>query len=203
MKKIETIWHHLLYSALTEANFKFTQQDLAKSFGYSLSTIHHALIIPSQIGAIRKESKYFVLQDFQKLLYYWASVRNLAKDILYSTYYDGSVAQLETLMPPFAIYAAYSSAKKLLGEAPADYSKVYVYVNPQDLEQFKTRFNPVDKKAKTKPNTIFALSAPKTLSKYGQITSLPQTFVDIWNLKDWYGKDFTHALEDKMYGILS
>ena len=74
--------------ALEEKQFKHTQQSLAKLFGYSLSTINHALASPSQLGAIRKESKFFVLEDFQKFLYYWASVRNLEME-----YYHNLITQ--------------------------------------------------------------------------------------------------------------
>ena len=95
MKKIETIWHHLLYSALKENNFKHTQKQLAGKFGYSLSTINYALTVPEKIGAIRKESKFFVLADFKKLLYYFASFRNFNKDIIYQTYVDEPVGEIE------------------------------------------------------------------------------------------------------------
>jgi len=199
MKKIETIWHELLYSALQDRRYKHTQQELANKFNYSLSTVHHALKVPSQIGALRKESKFFVLQDFNKLLYYWASFRNLKKDILYETYYDETVTQIEGLAPSKATYACYSAARKQLGEPPADYDKVYFYIDSKELDEFKQRFPPTDK---VSPN-VFALKMLPQMESYGSVTSLPQAFVDIWNLQDWYGKDFTQALEEKINGLLS
>lgn len=198
MKKIETIWHCLLWSALEKKQFKHTQQELAKYFDYSLSTVHHAIEVPSQIGAIRKESKFFVLEDFKKLLYYWASVRRLNSNIIYQTKSDLSVFDREGLVPPEAIYAGYSAAKKLLREPPADYDKVYFYLTEKDLEETKRRFPP----EKGTPN-LFVLKMPAMMPKYGKITTLPQTFVDIWNLKDWYSHDFTKTLEEKMYELLS
>lgn len=198
MKKIETIWHHLLYVALMDKQFKHTQSELALNFGYSLSTVNHALAVPSQIGAIRKESKFFVLEDFRKLLYYWASVRGLEKQILYRTQNDLTVFQREGLVPAKAIYAGYSAAGKLLKEPAADYDKVYFYLVQKDLEEAQRRFPP----QKGMPN-LFVLKMPETMAQYGKITTLPQTFVDIWNLKDWYGHDFTKALEEKMYELLS
>lgn len=198
MKKIETIWHHLLYVALVKKQFKHTQQELAKSFDYSLSTVNHALNAPSQIGAIRKETKFFVLEDFKKLLYYWASVRGLEKEILYRTQNDLTVFQREGLVPAEAIYAGYGAAGKLLGEPPADYEKVYFYLGQKDLEEAKRRFPPEKGTA-----NLFVLKMPETMPQYGKITTMPQTFVDIWNLKDWYGHDFTKVLEEKMYELLS
>jgi hypothetical protein len=41
------------------------------------------------------------------------------------------------------------------------------------------------------------------MAKYGPVTTLPQTFVDIWNLKDWYGQEFIKRLEEKINAILS
>ena len=68
----------------------------------------------------------------------------------------------------------------------------------QEIEKAKQRFP----QTKGQEN-VFVLKAPKNLKSYGQITTLPQTFVDIWNLKDWYGQDFTRAIENKINGILS
>jgi len=199
MKKIETIWHFLLYIALAQKVFKHTQEEIACSFGFSLSTVYHALKIPSQIGAIRKESKFFVLADVFKLLYYWASVRNLERNIIYKTYYEAPINQLEGLIPAQSIYAGYTAAKKLLGEPPADYDKVYFYFKESDMDQVKLRFPPQNQ---TLPN-IFVLELNESMRKFGPITTLPHTFVDIWNLKDWYGRDFTQKLEEKIHELLS
>ncbi len=198
MKKIETIWHHLLTEAITRKQFQWTQQELAKQFGYSLSTIHHALRVPTEMGAIRKTGKAFVLRDFKKLLYYWASVRTLARDVLYSTTVDLPVQEIEGLAIPESLYAAYSAARRLLTEPPADYSKVYFYLPPDALAAFQRRFPPLRRPA---PNT-FALKISPVMPPYGPTTTLTQTFVDLWNLSDWYARDFTQALEAKIDALL-
>ena len=198
MRKIETIWHFLLDCALTEKKFKHTQKGLADFFGYSVSTINHALIVPTQIGAIRKESKFFILENFQKLLYYWASTRNLEKDVIYKTHCPVIIKEIEGLIPAEGIFACYSAASRIFDEPPADYSKVYFYLDEQSIEKAKQRFP----RMKGQEN-VFVLKASSALKGYGQITTLPQTFVDIWNLKDWYGQDFTKAIENKINGILS
>lgn len=199
MRKIETIWHYLLNTALEKKQYKHTQKDLAQLFKYSISTVNHALTAPASIGAVRKESKFFVLENFQKLLYYWASVRNLQKDIIYQTYYQGNVLSIEGLLPPESIYACYSAAKKILKEPPADYSKVYFYLAEKRINSLVKRFP----KIQAGEANIFVLKEPPTMKNYGQITTLPQTFVDIWNLKDWYAQDFFQALEKKIYALLS
>lgn len=202
MKKIETIWHYLLFEALEKGQFQHTQQEIAKRFGYSLSTINYALAEPSAIGAIRKESKFFVLENCNKLLYFWASQRSLQKEIIYETYYPATALEIEGLLPPASIYACYSSAKKILKEVPADYEKVYLYIANKELNEIKRRFP----KNKEKEPNVFVFKLHPSMAAYGQITTLPQTFVDIWNLKDWYGQDFIKALEQKInekLGILS
>lgn len=199
MKKIETIWHHLLFEALDTKRFKHTQQELANSFGYSLSTVNHALRIPTEMGAIRKTSKFFILEDYRKLLYYWASVRSLEKDVIYKTYVDEPVREIESLVLPEAVFAGYTAATFILEEAPADYTKVYFYFNPHQLEKVTQRFKYEEGNAAN----LFVLKMPDVMRQYGNITTIPQTFVDIWNLKDWYAKDFVASLEVKINAILS
>lgn len=199
MKKIETVWHYLLLCALTDGVFRHTQQDLAKRFGFSLSTVNHALANPTAIGAIRKESKFFVLADLFKLLYYWASVRNLKRKIIYQTCVNGNMQQIEGLTLPTSIFACYSAGKMILGEAPADYATVYVYDETKNLTRIQERFPPNGKK----PANVYVLEKTKPMDTYGQVTTLPLTFVDIWNLSDWYAKDFTNALEENIHAVLS
>lgn len=201
MKKIETLWHHILYEALMHKQFKFTQQELAAQFSYSLSTVHHALAVPTRIGAIRKESKFFVLAHYMKLLLYWASVRNLSNNIRYSTYYEGPILTAESELPGGGIYGGYKAAKHMLGTAPADYDKIYYYYD--DPEDFKRRFPPNHRR----PDNIFVLSLPNGddyIDRYPVgSTSLPHTFVDIWNMSDWFAADYIRALEEKIHGLLS
>ena len=199
MKKIETIWHYLLFSALEKKKFRYTQQEIARELGYSLSTVNYALNVPSKIGAIRKESKFFVVDNFQKLLYFWASQRNLFRDIVYQTYFQARVVEIEGLAPAESVYACYGAARKILGEPPADYSVAYFYASEAVLRQFQARF-PANH---SQPPNIFILKANHNLQEYGSVTTLPQTFVDIWNLKDWYSRDFTERLEQKINAILS
>lgn len=200
MKKIETIWHHILTEAVTKGRFQHTQQELAHQFQYSLSTIYHALQVPSAMGAIRKTGKSFVLQDFKKLLYYWASVRALARDVLYAASVELPLREIEGRALPESIYGAYTAAKKIMGEPPADYSKVYFYLPSTSLPAFERRFPPSSKK---RPANTFVLKMIPAMARYGPFTTLIQTFVDIWNLTDWYAHDFTQALEARIDALLS
>jgi hypothetical protein len=203
VKKIETIWHHLLYDAIEQKQFQHTQAGLAQTYRMSTSTVNLALIKPTAIGAIRKSGKFFVVADVLKLLYLWATVRNLPHDVLYQTYSDLSINQLVGIAPPNALFGGYYAASQILGEPPADYTTLHLYLPKGDLELVKTRY-PF---SKTGLNQVIVYHNP--LDLYSQIktptatTSLPNTFVDIWNLSDWYARDFTQGLEDKIHGLLS
>jgi len=198
MKKIETIWHYLLYQAIEQKEFRHTQAGLAQLFHFSTSTVNLALVKPTAIGAVRKSGKFFVVSDVLKLLYLSATIRNLDKDVLYRTHSTLSLPELEGLAPPNTIYGGYSAAKLILGEPPSDYSTLYLYTNPPDLPTIKSRY-PTSKLGSSQ---IVILKKPLYLPTLNR-TSLPHTFVDIWNLRDWYARDFTSSLEVKIHGLLS
>lgn len=208
MKKIEIIWRELLYQALERKNRRFTQKELAAKFGFSTSTIFQALKVPRKMGAVRVTGRYFVLEDPEKLLYHWASFRNFEKDIILRLKTNLSVFEIEGRMPPEVIFGAFSAARRIIKDVPADYDKVYVYVKnlktqisnlktksekTEVLKRFQERFD----LTKGTPN-LFVLEADPFLGNYGQITSLAQTFVDLWNMPEWYAKEYINALRKKI-----
>jgi hypothetical protein len=200
MKKIEIIWREMLFQILEKGNNHFVQKDLAAKFSFSTSTIFQALKSLRQMGAVRVSGRDFILRDPDKLLYHWASIRNLSKDIIYQTKVNLPILELESQMPPEIIYGAFSAYRITFKDAPADYSQVWVYTKPESetLEEIKKRFTG----QKGEPN-LFVLQADPFLKDYGQITSMAQTFVDLWNLDLWYAKEFTNSLKEKIDGLLS
>lgn len=199
MKKIEIIWREILYQTIEKKIFQFTQKDLAGKLDVSTSTIFQALKTPRKMGAVRVTGRFFVIEDAEKLLYHWASVRNLQKDIIFKTRVNLPVLQIEGLMPPDVIFGFYSGARQILAMPPADYGTVYVYIkNLKIIEKLKERFV----FTKGYPN-LFVLKGDKLLDFYGSKTTIAQTFVDLWNLADWQAKDFTKDLKEKIDGLLS
>jgi len=198
MKKIETIWHHLLWLALEKREFKHTQKRIAEYFGYSLSTVHLAVKQLALVGAIDIRGKFFVINDAKKILLYWATHRNIQKSVLYETHVDQPIQEIEGLIPFDAIIGGYSAVKYILKELPSDYSKVYFYMDEERIEEVKKRFPKV-----AGISNVFVLKAYSKQDLYGKSTSLPQTFVDLWNMHDWYAKDFLQELERKIDGLLS
>lgn len=200
MFKKEIIWRELLHQTLAKKKNKFQQKELAKKFGFSLSTINNALKIPRRLGAVKVSGRFFVLESPEKMLYLWGTFRNLEKDIVYKTYIEKSPKEIENLMPPGVIYGAYSAFIKRFNRAPADYDKVYIYAADSILPELKKRFPVKTKKAL--PNLI-VLRADKFLKQYGKITTIGQTFVDIWNLTDWYAQDFYKNFKEELNAILA
>jgi len=192
MKKIELIWREILTSALEDKQNFFSQKELAAKFGLSTSLVFHALKKPRSLGAVKVGGRGFELVDFEKLLFLWATERNLGAEIIYKTYADFPIMEIEGLLPAEVIPTAYTAYRFLFKETPSDYDKVYLY--SQDLTIVKGRF-PENKKREA---NIFLLRADCYLSKYKPAPPLAQIFVDLWNLSDWYAKEYQQALLEKI-----
>lgn len=197
MKKIEIIWRELLFQALERGERRFTQQGIAEEFGVSTSTVFQALKVPRKMGAVRVTGRWFNLEDSEKLLYYWASERDSRGDVVWQGRTELPVETIEGLMPGEVVMGGFRAARHWLDEAvPADYDKVYVYSH--DVEAVKQRFEWVKGEA-----NVIVLQADPWLTRYGEVTTLAQTFVDIWNMAEWYAKEFIRALRRKWDEVLS
>ena len=188
MKKIELVYRKILDKAMKK-QFKLTQAELAAALKISLSTVNHALKPLVKMGAIAVARRGFEVIDTKKILYYWCSVRNLEKDILYKTRVDKSVRQIEAEMPQVE-FTAYSAYKFKFKDVPADYSEVYVYADEKGFEEIKKRF-PASPASKKTPNLF-------VLKKDFEGLTVAQLFVDLWQLREWYAKDFLEALGKKI-----
>ena len=187
MKKTERVYNYILEQALEKKRRALTQAEIAKALGVSLSIVNAAIGHLRKMGAVRVKPRGFDVVDARKILYFWASVRNLHKDIVYSTRADRPVGEIEKAMPPGIVYAAYSAYKIKFKDVPADYSEVYVYAG-KEIEQIKKRFPA----SKNRPN-LFVLKGELDRMTVATI------FVDLWNMTEWYAKDFLTALEAKIH----
>ncbi len=193
MKKIEQIYREILYQALEQKKYILTQLALAQQLQISLSTVHHALQPLKQMGAIEIGLKNFHTLDPEKILLYWASVRDITKDIVYQTRVEKTVKTIESEMPADVIFGAYSAYKYRCKEVPADYSEIYVYATEKGMPEITSRFPPRAGRA-----NLLVLKKDESLENYGHLTTLAHTFADLWNLPEWYAKDFLLALKKKI-----
>lgn len=193
MIKKEILWREILNQAIENKKFEFTQKELAQKYSFSLSTVFNALKSPRRAGIIEVRGKGFKVQDIERFLYLWATFRNLNKEIIYQTNVSKKVQEIEGEMPPNVIFGAFSAFLKKYKQAPADYDKVYVYTKEENLKEIKKRFP-----AQKGYHNLTVISADPWLEKFGKTTPDVQTFVDLWNLPEWYAKDFLEALKAKL-----
>lgn len=192
MTKKEIIWREILFQAAENRKLEFTQKELAEKYGFSLSTVFNALKIPRGMNAVEGK-RGFRIKDIEKFLYLWATFRKIKNDVIYQTAIKKGVFEIEGEMPPSAIFGAYSAFLRKYKEAPADYDKVYVYIEEEKINEIKKRF-PQEEGYRN----LIVLRADSRLDNFGKITPDCQTFADLWNLPEWYAKDFLNALKNKI-----
>lgn len=189
MKRSEEVYREIL-DQVEKKNYKLTQKYISEKLGLSLSNVNYALAPLRRMNAIQVRRMFFQIISPKKILYYWSSIRNLKKDIIYSTRLEKNALGIEKLMPDSAVFTAYSGYRLEYGDAPSDYSEVYVYCS--DIGEIRKRFP----ESRNIPN-IFVLRKDKNMDKYGKIATKASIFVDLWNLPEWYSKDFIDAMEEK------
>src|SRR3989344_2087630 len=191
MKRAEEVYREILFQSMEKKKNNLTQSYLANALNISLSGINLALNPLKSMGAVRINQRSFDVIDKKKILYYWASARNIEKDIVYKTRVEKKISKIESEMPSKVTYGAYSAYKFRFKDVPADYSEVYVYSD--DLEEIEKRFPKNNKQ----PN-LFVLKKDTNMKEI----TVAQIFVDLWNLREWYAKDFLKAMEEKINGLL-
>ena len=190
MKKIEYIWRELLIQTLEKRELGFGQQALTAKFGLSSSTVNLALSPLRKLGAVRIGKRHSEVTDYEKILYHWANHRHLETDILAKLRVGLPIMEIEGRLPENSVPTGYTAVRERFGEPPSDYDKVYCYHS--DPEIVAARFAPNIMKGE--PN-LFILKADQFL---GFQASLPQIFVDLWNMHDWYAKDFCRFIKSRL-----
>ncbi|MBI4450455.1 winged helix-turn-helix transcriptional regulator [Candidatus Woesearchaeota archaeon] len=193
MRKAELVYRELLYQAIEKKSRVLTQAALARTLGVSLSTVNAAVRRLASMGAVEVVPRAMHVVDVKKILYHWASIRSLNRDIIYSTRIEKPVVEIEKSMPDDAVFGAYTAYKFLFRDVPADYSEVYVYGGKSLRQRFPPNKGP--------PN-LFVIEKDAIMENYGKKTTIANTFVDLWNLKEWYAKEFVSAMEVRLHGIL-
>ncbi|MBU1326685.1 hypothetical protein KKB64_02700 [Patescibacteria group bacterium] len=198
MKKIELIWRHILFESVEHRQLRFQQQELAHLYKISSSTVNAAMAPIRRLGGVRVDGRGFTVVDYEKILYHWANHRDMEKDIALRMSVHLSVAEIEGQLPPASYPTAYTFVRERFGEPPADYDAVYCYhADPALVQQ---RFQ--SEITLGKPN-IFVLKTDPFLAGYKDRLPLSQVFVDLWNITDWYAKDFIKIIKEAIDGLLS
>ncbi len=196
MNKKEFVYYYILENALKGIH-KFTQIQIHKSGGLSIGLISKTLNELADLGIVDIHSRFFLLNDIRKLFYFWATHRKLKEDILLEVKLNKSVKEIESNMIPSAVFTAYTAYKLKFNDVPADYSKIIVYVNKEDIKSLKKRFS-IDNKTKyadKQGTTLIALLKPAFVKHI----SISLMFVDLWNLPEWNAYEFLKALERRLF----
>jgi hypothetical protein len=191
MLKIEYIWRELLFQAIERKNPEFTITDLANKFHLSTSMVSHAILPLRELSMVEVGKLKSRVVDTEKLLYFWATRKNINKDIIYKTYINLSVFKRENAMPAIVFPTAYSACRLYYRDLPSDYENIYFYAN--DSIEIKKRFPEYSKK---NPN-IFIIQQDPYLKIYKK-TPIAQIFSDLWNLPEWYAKEFSNSILQKI-----
>jgi len=192
MRRIERVYCEILHKYIHKKISRFTQRQLSIECEVSIGTVNYALSPLQQMGVIEKKQRSFSLLNPKKLLLYWASIRNLRNDIVYSTYAPNGVREIEHLMPS-CIFTAYTAYRLVFEVAPADYGEVYAYADEKLVE---TRFPPNH----SRPDNIFILKKDKYIEKRSKngIAPVQLVYVDLWNLNTWYANEFLKDFDTKL-----
>ncbi len=199
MDKQDAIYR-LISESFLNGKREFTQKEIAENLDLSLSTVNLAIRKLFNISAVKIYRRSFSVIDFSKLILYWATRRNLVKDIVYKTASNLAVDEIERSMPNEIAFTAYSAFKYLFGNTPADYSQVYVYAGTETIKEIQRRFpekKGIDNIFVLLPDGYLLKSIENKTLKNGSV-SIPQIFVDLWNINNWYSKDFIDVLEKRM-----
>ncbi|MDP3742117.1 MAG: winged helix-turn-helix transcriptional regulator [Candidatus Micrarchaeota archaeon] len=174
---------------------KVTQQGVAEALGISLSTVNNSLKPLRKMQAIEIKPRELLVKDSEKILTYWATIRKLEKETIYSTHVRLPIKEIEGSMPANVVFTAFSGYKFLFNDVPADYSEVYAYADEKTLVEIKKRFP--EKKGPKNLSVLQNNHVVKEMSKTG-VAPPSLLFVDLWNVKGWYARDFLNALGEKL-----
>jgi len=198
MKLYEVLYREIATDYLSGKN-TFTQKELSNRLGISISDINVALKKLEEINAISIRPKCFNIIAIDRLLLYWATRRKLNKDVAYSAFARMRINEIEASMPNGVAFTAYTGYKKIYNDIPADYSEVYLYATKDALSEIEKRF-PTHKHY----DNIFVLRPDPILEERIEngmtVVPPPNIFVDLWNIRTWYAKDFVDALSKKLFG---
>lgn len=202
MLKEEIIIREISCKSLFESGI-FKQNQISKSLHVSIGLVNRIMRKLEMIGGLQENKRYFKVIDLNKILIYASSIRNIQRDIIYETRVNLPVKEIENSLPDGTILGSYSAYKYFFNDAPSDYSEVWVYSNPDVLNEIKSRFL----KNNLPPNLIVLKSDSElvgNVSKYSNgnnVISLPQLYTDFWNIPTWYSKEYLIALERKIMEI--
>jgi hypothetical protein len=193
MKKVNRVLREILYRVYERNESFMSQKSLAQACGLSMDTVNRLVAKLNQFRAVEKKPLGFKVVDSKKVLSYWASTRNLARDIIYSTYSPDSVSKIEGELPQGSIFTAYSGYRIKFNETPIHYEEVFVYADPDEVRR-KFPESGVERR------NLFVLRQDPHLKRVGKdgAVTLAQLYVDLWQIGGATTDRFILELEKRL-----
>ena len=197
MKLYEILYREITTDFMNGIN-RFTQKDLSERLHISISNVNKAIKRLEEINSVVISRRSFRIIAFDRILLYWATHRKLYNDIIYESFSNMNVIDTENSLPNGIAFTAYSGYKKLYNDVPADYDEVFVYAIPEAIEDIKIRFP-----KHNKYSNLFILKADyllyqKIIQNKQNVVPASNVFVDLWNIRTWYAKEFADVLLKKL-----
>lgn len=173
------------------------QEDLAEKCGVSLGLVNKTAKKLEAARALEATRRGLRVLSPGRILNLWATERRLSSEIIHAFRWD-PVDEVERELPRASLLTAFSAWCALTGRRPAEYSRLYFYI--EDVEDFERWVKFRERRArKTNPN-IFVLRTDdphlSSASKRG-IVPVPQIYVDIYAIggpeAPPYLKDIIHT----------
>lgn len=193
MKKSNLILREILHKVYEKNENFMSQKSVAENCKTSSETVNRLVTKLNRIKAIEKKPQGFRVTKPQKILQYWAAIRDLHKDILWSTKSAYSMREIETELPKKSILTAYSGYRKKFRKKPFPYKKVYAYSDPKKV---KKRFS----ESKKPGGNLIILKKDAHLEKVSneQTPPLPQIYVDLWQIGTNSAERYQEKIEKEL-----
>lgn len=205
LSKTEMVWRHLLMDAYEWGQRRHASiTELAEELRIGLSTVHQALARPVAIGAVAVGGTGLRILDPARLALLWAAKRELDKDIVSVHHLAMDAAGVEAaLAGSDVMLGGFGAAVAHLGpNTIAGYDTVLAYWPPGlPLSLPKAVADGSGEAIEGAPTRLLVLQADPKLGSYADtaaVSSLAQTYADLFNLPGWQAARFRAALWAKM-----
>jgi hypothetical protein len=191
LTKTEILWRHLLVEAIEHDNRRNSITELSERFGFAPSTVHRALVVPREMGALDTVRSGLVLRDPMRLLLHWAGTRRLAHDHPFKVHAGLPVGEILDRLPATAVPTGAAAYARRFRNDVSDYSVVYCY-HSDPLAVIVSMPDELGE-----PDLVI-LEPDPFLTEYGEIASIPQTYVDLFVTSGWQAQRFLHAMSERL-----
>jgi len=194
LPKTEIVWRHLLHEADRDVRRHPSISALADDLGMGISTVHKALRLPADMGAVivKPAGGIRVLDPF-RLAVLWAGRRRLDRDVIDTWRTDLGAPDVERriALPGVVLGGHGAVVARLARNTIADYASVIAFTDrPGHLRS-------VIPEMPDGPTTVVVAQPDPALHRYGNVTPLHQAWVDLFTRPDWQAARFVEAIASR------